>query len=450
MTTNKTLKVGGPRKIIEEGEAEEVLARFVKQHSGKDDNDEGGRDITTIDLSCRQWTEGAIVVLEDFLKKLSPKITTLELSDIIAGLETSVGLNIMGKFNDVFAGSVSDNLKAIYLNDNAMGPRALDRIKSLLGSPGVDAIYLNNCGLSAETIPDIDAALRIGGDNSVGGVARLRVLELNKNMIGVLGAEQVGLLLPACTKLEEFSYCGCRPEGRGTKYITEGLQKMVEASTNADDGQYHPIQKLSLYDCSTGSGEEEDDAMHSLVEMLTKAPNLTHLNLQDCGDFGETGTGMIVQALINSGCKLVDLNLGGCCLGPDGGEVLGELLTKMTGSLKVLSLETAELEDDGVKKIVAAYEGIEDKTVLEVLRLDENELEEASLDALMDLKLPKLRLLSLKENIELEDLDEKKSEIKSKLAPTFVLIDDDDEEMEVQEEPDAEVDELADQLAGVL
>lgn len=116
----------------------------------------------------------------------------------------------------------------------------------------------------------------------------------------------------------------------------------------------------------------------------------------------------------------------------------------------MLSLETAELEDDGVKKIVAAYEGIEDKTDLEVLRLAENELEEASLDALMDLKLPKLRLLSLKENMELEDLEEKKSEIKSKLAPAIVLIDDDDEEMEVQEEPDAEVDELANQLAGIL
>ena len=148
--------------------------------------------------------------------------------------------------------------------------------------------------------------------------------------------------------------------------------------------------------------------------------------------------------------RILLFETGGCCLGPDGAEVLGELLTKMAGTLKKLSLETAELEDDGVKKIVAAYEGIEEKTVLEVLRLAENELEEASLDALMDLKLPKLRLLSLKENMELEDLDEKKSEIKSKLAPAIVLIDDDDEEMEVQEEPDAEVDELANQLAGVL
>lgn len=137
-------------------------------------------------------------------------------------------------------------------------------------------------------------------------------------------------------------------------------------------------------------------------------------------------------------------------MGPDGAEVLAELLTKMAGTLKALSVETAELEDDGVQKIVAAYDGIEDKTVLEELILAENELEEASLDALMDLKLPKLRLLSLKENMELEDLDDKKSEIKSKLAPAVVLIDDDDEEIEVQEQPDAQVDELADMIANVL
>jgi Ran GTPase-activating protein (RanGAP) involved in mRNA processing and transport len=142
---------------------------------------------------------------------------------------------------------------------------------------------------------------------------------------------------------------------------------------------------------------------------------------------------------------------GGCCLGPDGAEVLAELLTKMAGSLTVLSLDTAELEGDGVKKIIGAYDGIESTTVLEVLRLAENDLEESSLDALMGLKLPKLRLLSLKENAELEDLDDKKSEIKSKLSPAVVLIDDDDdEEVAVPEEPDAQINELADQLAGVL
>ena len=80
---------------------------------------------------------------------------------------------------------------------------------------------------------------------------------------------------------------------------------MVE---NCSDGD-HPLQNLRLWDCSLGSGEDDDDAIHALSKMLAKTPNMTHLNLQDCGDFGEEGTGLVVQPCINSGCKLVELNL---------------------------------------------------------------------------------------------------------------------------------------------
>jgi hypothetical protein len=141
-------------------------------------------------------------------------------------------------------------------------------------------------------------------------------------------------------------------------------------------------------------------------------------------------------------------------LGPDGGPILAELLTLMAGSLKVLDLETAELEDDGVQGIVSAYEGIGRTTVLEKLDLADNDLGETSLDVLMNLDLPKLKVLSLKGNMDLEeeDLEDKKALLKSKFASIgcIVLIDEDDELVEVQEEPDEQVDELADQLAGVL
>ena len=139
------------------------------------------------------------------------------------------------------------------------------------------------------------------------------------------------------------------------------------------------------------------------------------------------------------------LSSGGCCLGPDGAEVLGELLTKMASSLKVLGLETAELEDDGVEKIASAFAGVDN--VVEVLRLAENELEEGALNALIGVDFPKLKLLSLKDNMELEDLDDKKKEIKDKFSNAVVCIDDDDEE--VVEKPDEEVDALADAFAGL-
>jgi len=143
----------------------------------------------------------------------------------------------------------------------------------------------------------------------------------------------------------------------------------------------------------------------------------------------------------------VFLNTGGCCLGVDGAEVLVELITKMIPTLKVLSLEMAELEDDGVAKILSAFDD-ETDNVLEELRLSENELEEASLDALLNANLPKLRLLTLKDNMELEGLDDKKAELKAKFSKTCIFINDDDEEEEIREDQDADVDALADQLAG--
>lgn len=140
--------------------------------------------------------------------------------------------------------------------------------------------------------------------------------------------------------------------------------------------------------------------------------------------------------------------LGGCGVGPGGAAALRELLVEKRGTLKKLKLATDELEDDGVECIIASFEGGDN--VLEELRLDENEL--GSLKAFMDAKLPNLRLLSIKENMELEELedfDDWKQKLRDNFPKALVLIDDDDEEPTVQEEADAEVDALADALAAL-
>jgi len=71
----------------------------------------------------------------------------------------------------------------------------------------------------------------------------------------------------------------------------------------------HPLEQLRLWDCSIGSGENDDDAIHTLSKMLAKTSHLTHLNLNDAGELGEAGTALVVQPILESGCKLVDLNL---------------------------------------------------------------------------------------------------------------------------------------------
>lgn len=125
------------------------------------------------------------------------------------------------------------------------------------------------------------------------------------------------------------------------------------------------------------------------------------------------------------------------------------MLREKLGTLKELKLETDEFENDGVEKIVAAFEG---ENVLTTLKLDENELDDGAIDFLMEGNFPSLRVLSLKENMDLDEADDdKKEELRSKFPSAAVLIADDDElpRAEVEEKPDADVDALADALAGL-
>ena len=135
---------------------------------------------------------------------------------------------------------------------------------------------------------------------------------------------------------------------------------------------------------------------------------------------------------------------GGGCLGPDGAEALQEALKANLMSTKTLQFRTAELEDEGVASIVGAFEG--EDNVLEVLRLDENELGEAALDALIGANFPNLRMLSLMENLDLEDFDDKKQALRDKFPKARVCFDEDDQEEEVAEDKDDDVDALTAQL----
>jgi Ran GTPase-activating protein (RanGAP) involved in mRNA processing and transport len=293
-----TLTVGGPRTRITKEEAEEVLKRFEDDVSADD------VVVTMVDLSCRQWCVEAIHVLKPLLERVGPQVAILDLDDTIAGLETSLGLEIFEVLATVF--SDAQNVQEIRLSDNAMGPRALEKVAPLLSCPKLERLYLNNCGLSAETIPQLNQALQVGGEGP--GVARLTTLALNKNMIGVQGAEHMGELLQHCVKMTSFSYCGCRPTFDGSKFIADGLLKL----TQNNPGEC-ALKELSLYDCTLLRNDEENEALVSLAEALQKCPNMVLLNLRDVGELGEDGTRRLAEALLESGCKLVSLDLSTCC-----------------------------------------------------------------------------------------------------------------------------------------
>ena len=74
--------------------------------------------------------------------------------------------------------------------------------------------------------------------------------------------------------------------------------------------------------------------------------------------------------------------------------------------------------------------------------------DEEAINALLASHLPCLKILSLRDNMDLEDVeDDKKNELREKFSKAKVYFEEDQSESE-QEKKDAEVDDLAGLLAG--
>jgi Ran GTPase-activating protein (RanGAP) involved in mRNA processing and transport len=284
------LVAGGERSSVSVNEAEDILNRFRLEN-------ETGEVVESVDLSCRQWNQDALDVIEPFLKSIAETVHTVKFDDIIAGLMTDEGLSVTEKLADVF---LTSKLTFVDLSDNAMGPRGLGRVGSLFASSHVESLFLNNCGLGEASMTQLTEYLTADD----GRIARsLRWLELDRNMIGVGGAKEVGKFLPMCTNLEHFSYNGCRPSKEGTAYICQGLYDLSLALPEV------ALTYISLEDCSFGDGSDDEDGIITFTKGLKHCVNLKYLNMRD-GAIEADGMDLLIDALTASSAKLTHLMLG--------------------------------------------------------------------------------------------------------------------------------------------
>ena len=277
--------------VIQAEQAQEIIDRFRADIASTE-----GAKLHALDLSCRSWTREAIDVLEPFLKEYGSTLTIVNLDDCIAGRMTDEGLEVMERLARAF--SQSPGLIEIGLNDNAMGPRGLIRIEPMLQNISLQRLYLSNCGLSAESMEMLKTSV-LANDGRI--AKALRELVLDKNMMGIEGAQQVGEFLKHCKNMEYFSYAGCRPQPEGTKSICEGILGSTQ------DNPKPSYRHLNLDDCTIG--ESEDDAVGPLSQALKKCSQLSFLSMRS-GDLEADGMTMIVDALLESGAHLTDLYLG--------------------------------------------------------------------------------------------------------------------------------------------
>lgn len=435
--TSSTLSAPGPRIVVPESEATQILTSWTAQLDAP-----GCPPITTLDLSCRAWPLPTLLVLEPALERIASTVTFLKLDDIIASLETEDGFATLGFFNRIFAPDRAPNVTRLDLSDNALGTRSLDVIPNLLeNAPQLADLSLHNCGMSLEVAAQLSARLGGGegssstteeGGGAAGGIAgQLQALYLGRNQMGPEGATSFGRLLAQCPALRRLSYAGSRARAAGTRALMDGLVKMARS---CPDGITRLVE-LDLDDCSFGTGDDDEaDALVPLCALVRSSPNLAKLVLKD-GGLGPEGFDLLVDALVAGGCKLRYLDVGCLDLEEDGAAALATYIDEhLVDTLEELHLETNMIEDSGLAKLLPVLAKC---TKLRVLNLTENCLEEDGYQALADTKIPNLKKLIVKENCE-EDIDDDVKDCIRKMYPVVLMADDDEDTGVADEEEEEE------------
>lgn len=442
-----TLSAPGPRtKVPGVEEAQEIVARWERELADHADGEDGGSVAavpTKIDLSGRAWVLDSLNVLRPFLEKHVGTIEVLKIDDILVARPTEEGLATYSFFNEVFGKSESARVTHLYLQDNAMGTRGHEALKDLLQAPTLRVVNLYNCGIAEEVAKSLcEEVLPLVAPHLV-------ALHLGRNQIGPVGARHFGeILFPKCESLQVLSYDGCRPNREGTQYICSGIAKMTAARPGT-------LRELNLPDCLFGDGSEPDDGVGDLAAALRCSPNLVKLNLND-GSLGVDGLTSVIDALSSASPPLEVLDVGAMELGLEGAETLSSFIrTKLASTLQELNVETNELEDDGLEKLLEALTECEQ---LQVLNVSENLLGEKGWSLLVSNRLPNLKVLRCKENEE-EDVD---PDVVAQLRAMYprVVVDEEDEHKDKQPaaavgdgggaggDADALVDELAQAMGG--
>jgi len=339
---------------------------------------------TTLDLSGQSLHPFRLLrddVLLTALTLIAPFVTNLQIHDIIASLGTSEILAVLIWVSVAFGNA--PRLRKVDLANNALGStRGLSVLTPLLQNGAIEQWHFCNNGLVEEDAQIMQQLLR--------GSSNLKSLALGSNEFGEAGAKHIRTLLKTLSALEEFVYDhGTHLE---TRIICNGLAALP-----------HPerLTKLDLHDCQVGAGIGHDaGTMTALCKCLEKAKNLQHLNLRNC-NLGTDELKLVLAALKTSQAALQSLELGGNRVFAVEGAatVLREFLVggdfPTADTVTLLDLSDNELGDDGLALL---SDGLAACPKLQILKLDNNEIEDAGAEALTHHRIDSLKTLSLTGN----------------------------------------------------
>jgi len=414
-----TLENPGDRnQQVTEDAAQELIAQWRQKI--EDNPDEV---VETLDLSNRTYTVAAMRTICNFLRDRVSFVKNAVLHDIIASLPTDQGLEVLEGVSTLLQDSPLEHLD---LDDNALGIRGVHRCRNIISLPTLQFLSLQNDGLSAESMTDIDAMIE--------NKENLRTVRIYNNMIGVEGAKATGNILSKCDNLTYFRYEGCRPQPEGTDGIVGGLASVVRRNKS------HPLEVIELE--GTIEGESVEKLCNDVLENII----LRRLRLYDCSLDSERSQSVLVA--LEGQKRLEHIDLSNNEIGAS--DRFGPVILNNGATLKAIKLENTELTSRGVERLCRALNNANTPLALEELDLKDNQIGTRGAEALLAARdaMPNLQVLRIDDNSFSE-------EVLERLQTTFgdVLLEmenneddfDYDDDLPEEDEPEEE-----DNLEGVV
>ena len=223
-TTSFDLSTDGKREMLDLTRATTLLDKMDTAN------------LTHMRLSNKSFGDEAALVLAPKLLECK-QLAVADLSDIIAGRMTAVGLSVLNTISQAL--SQCSTLTEVDLSENALGPRGIAACRPLLSSvESLKRLTFNNDGLSAEAMNEIrDLLLFRGSDQPT----VLEKLHFWNNMSGDGGASAIASVVSLSPNLIDFRLSSTRCGSEGG---TDLLQALSTRST---------LQHLDLSDNTFGA-----------------------------------------------------------------------------------------------------------------------------------------------------------------------------------------------------
>ena len=318
-TTSFDLSTDGKREMLDLTRATTLLDKMDTAN------------LTHMRLSNKSFGDEAALVLAPKLLECK-QLAVADLSDIIAGRMTAVGLSVLNTISQAL--SQCSTLTEVDLSENALGPRGIAACRPLLSSvESLKRLTFNNDGLSAEAMNEIrDLLLFRGSDQPT----VLEKLHFWNNMSGDGGASAIASVVSLSPNLIDFRLSSTRCGSEGG---TDLLQALSTRST---------LQHLDLSDNTFGASTAP-----LLGPLVNNNFNLIVLNLADLSLENE-GVVAVLASLSTTGVrkalKILDLSFSGVV---DGHQVLKHFPAMVSNcpELTTFGFEENEIGSRGALRI---------------------------------------------------------------------------------------------------